>query len=71
MSVPVPEFTGNEALNEFLQKTVRDRKVPATFLGVTDKNGELYFDCGGDRVFGKSAEGQVTPETGTYRDMVI
>jgi methyl acetate hydrolase len=66
MSVPVAHFkqTGKEALDQFLQKTVQDKKVPATFLGVTNKDGELYFDCGGDRVYGKPDEGQVTPDTG-------
>jgi hypothetical protein len=66
MSVPVPQLkqTGKEALDQFLQKTVQDKKVPATFLGATNKDGELYFDCGGDRVFGKPDEGQVTHDTG-------
>jgi hypothetical protein len=69
MSVPSPRFkdTGKKALDEFLHATVKDRKVPAVFLGATDKNGELYFDCGGERVFGKPDEGQVTPDTGEQR----
>jgi hypothetical protein len=69
MSVPSPRFkdTGKKALDEFLHTTVKDRKVPAVFLGATDKNGELYFNCGGDRVFGKPDEGQVTPDTGESR----
>jgi hypothetical protein len=69
MSVPSPRFkdTGKKALDEFLHTTVKDRKVPAVFLGATDKNGELYFNCGGDRVFGKPDEGQVTPDTGELR----
>lgn len=66
MSVPVPQLkqTGKEALDQFLQKTVQDKRVPAAFLGATNKDGELYFECGGDRVFGKPDEGQVTPDTG-------
>jgi hypothetical protein len=69
MSVPSPRFkdTGKKALDEFLHTTVKDRKVPAVFLGATDKNGELYFNCGGERVFGKPDEGQVTPDTGESR----
>jgi hypothetical protein len=69
MSVPSPRFkdTGKKALDEFLQTTVKDRKVPAVFLGATDKNGELYFNCGGERVSGKPDEGQVTPDTGESR----
>jgi methyl acetate hydrolase len=67
MSVPSPKLksTGKEALDALLEKTVKDRRVPAAFFGVTDKNGELYFDCGGERVFGQKEEGQVTPDTGT------
>jgi len=66
MSVPVPQLkqTGKQALDRFLQKTVHDKKVPAAFLGATNKDGELYFECGGDRVFGKPDEGQVTLDTG-------
>ena len=66
MTVPVPQLkqTGKEALDQFLQKIVQDKKVPAAFLGATNKDGELYFECGGDRVFGKPDEGQVTPDTG-------
>jgi methyl acetate hydrolase len=66
MSVPSPRIkdTGKKPLDDFLQKIVTDRNVPAVFLGATDKNGELYFNCGGDRVFGKPDEGQVTPDTG-------
>lgn len=68
MSVPTPKLKeiGKETLDEFLRKTVESRKVPATFLGVTNKDGELYFNCAGERVFGKAEEGQVTPDTGTY-----
>ena len=66
MSIPVPQLkqTGKAALDQFLQKTIQDKKVPAAFLGATNKDGELYFECEGDRVFGKPDEGQVTPETG-------
>ena len=68
MSVPSPSFkdTGKKALDDLLEKTVQERKVPAAFFGATDKNGELYFNCGGERVFGKPDEGQVTPDTGEY-----
>lgn len=64
MSVPNPKFVGKEALDKLLKSTAKDRQVPAVFFGVTDKNGELYFDCGGERIFGKPDEGQVTPDTG-------
>jgi len=70
MSVPTPEFTGKDALDGLLKITVKDRKVPAAFFGVTDKNGELYFDCGGDRVFGNAEEGQVTPDTGMLQSLL-
>lgn len=68
MSTPAPHLksSGKKALDEFLSKTVSERKVPATFLGVTNKDGELYFDCGGERVFGKPEEGNVSPDTSMF-----
>jgi len=69
MSVPSPSFkdSGKKALDDLLERTIRERKVPAAFFGATDKNGELYFNCGGERVFGSPDEGQVTPDTGEFR----
>jgi methyl acetate hydrolase len=65
MSTPSPQLksSGKQALDDFLSKTVSERKVPAAFLGATNKDGELYFKCGGERVFGKPDEGDVTPDT--------
>ena len=65
MSVPTPQLNSNgkHALEEFLQKTTKDRQVPAAFLGVTNKDGEMYFGCAGERVFGIPEEGEVKPDT--------
>lgn len=65
MSVPTPRLkaSGKQALEEYLAKVVTDRKVPATTLGVTNKDGELWFGCGGDRVFGQPEEGQINADT--------
>lgn len=65
MSIPVTTLkeSGKQALEEYLDKVVQDREVPAVSLGVTNKDGELWFGCGGDRVFGQPEEGQITPDT--------
>jgi hypothetical protein len=55
--------TGKQALQDYLDKVVRDREVPAVSLGVTNKDGELWFGCGGERVFGQPEEGQIGPDT--------
>jgi hypothetical protein len=66
MPVPTPQLkeSGRGALDEYLKKVDSDRRVPATFLGATNKDGEMYFGCAGDRVFGKPDEGKVTPDSG-------
>lgn len=65
MSVPTPHLnsSGKQALDDYLAKVVKDRRVPATTLGVTNKDGELWFGCGGDRVFGQPDEGQISSDT--------
>lgn len=66
MAIPTPTLkqSGKQALEEFLQQTNKDHKVPAVSLGVTNKDGELWFGCGGERVFGQPNEGQINDETG-------
>ena len=65
MAIPTPQLkdSGKKALQDYLDKVVSDREVPAVSLGVTNKDGELWFGCGGDRVFGQPEEGQITPDT--------
>lgn len=71
MSIPAPQLKdrGNKALQEYLDKVVSDKEVPAVSLGVTNKDGELWFGCGGDRVFGEPDEGQITQDTSKSRCM--
>jgi methyl acetate hydrolase len=66
MSLPTPtlDAAGKSALDAHLQKTLKERKVPATWLGVTTAEKELFFDYGGERVFGKPEEGLVDEHTG-------
>lgn len=68
MSVPAPQLkdSGKQALQKYLDKVVNDKEVPAVSLGVTNKDGELWFGCGGDRVFGEPDQGQITEDTGEY-----
>lgn len=65
MSLPTPSFdaAGKAALDAHLQKIVKERRVPATWLGVTNAKEELFFDYGGDRVFGKPEAGMVDDHT--------
>lgn len=63
MAAPQLKASGKQALQEYLDKVVGDKDVPAVSMGVTNKDGELWFGCGGDRVFGKPDEGQINPDT--------
>lgn len=65
MPIPTPNLksAGSQALQDYLDKVVKDGEVPAVSLGVTNKDGELWFGCGGDRIFGQPDEGQITPDT--------
>jgi hypothetical protein len=67
-SVPVRlDETGVDALRQHLKDTVTGRKVPAAWFGVTSANEELFFDCQGERVFGKPNEGMVDEHTSGFR----
>lgn len=57
---------GVEALDKLLKETVENRVLPATYFGVTGPEGELYYSCAGEKVFGKPEAGQVDPETSTF-----
>jgi hypothetical protein len=59
--------TGVDALRQHLKDTVTGRKVPAAWFGVTSANEELFFDCQGERVFGKPNEGMVDEHTSGFR----
>ena len=65
MALPLPTLTtsGKQALDQSLNKTVEAQRVPAVFFGATNAKQEIYFECGGDRVFGRPDEGKVTPDT--------
>ena len=63
LSQPALDAAGTEALDDFLTKTVEGRVVPAVFTGVTTNQKEIYFNCAGEKVFGKTDEGHVAPET--------
>jgi hypothetical protein len=73
MPVPTPHLksSAKQALDQYLAKVVHDRKVPATTLGVTNKDGELWFGCGGERVFGQPDEGQISPDTSEYPALLM
>lgn len=63
MPHPTLSSTGKAAIDKYLRETVEGKKVPAAFFGATNAKEEIYFGCGGEKVFGKPEEGGVTPET--------
>lgn len=63
MSKPTISAKGKALLDEQLAKAVADPKQPAQFFGVASADDILYYNCGGDRVFGHPEKGQVTEDT--------
>lgn len=54
---------GRAALDKWLDDTVTSGTVPATFIGVANKDEILYFNCKGDKVLGEADKGQVNEDT--------
>src|ERR1700761_2993282 len=73
MGLPQPalDAAGTKALDDFLTKTVEGRAVPAVFIGTTTSQGEIYFNCAGEKVFSKPDEGQVAPETSWFQSSYV
>ena len=55
--------SGRTAIDAFLREAVESERVPATFLGVTAAEAELYYDQQGERVFGEADKGSVDEHT--------
>lgn len=68
MALPTPRLSesGKQAITDYLEQVVAERQNPATWLGATTAEGELYFDGKGEKVFGKADEGEVDDETCEY-----
>lgn len=58
-----PNVKDRAALDEFLQRTVDSRRVPAMFIGATNAEGEIYYNNAGERVFGDQEKGVVDEDT--------
>ncbi|ORY32011.1 beta-lactamase/transpeptidase-like protein [Naematelia encephala] len=54
---------GKKALDSLLERAVDSKNIPAAFFGATNADEEIYFNCRGDKVFGRPEEGPVTPDT--------
>jgi len=63
MPAPKLDASGKAALDTLLKDTVESRNVPATYFGATTADGELYFNCAGERVFGEPDKGMVNEDT--------
>ncbi|KAF8964753.1 beta-lactamase [Flammula alnicola] len=55
--------SGERALNNFIKETVEARKIPGFILGVSNIDGEIYFQGGGVNVAGDPASGEVNPDS--------
>ncbi len=66
LSQPKLNANGQQALDALLKKTAEERKNPAAFFGATNAKEEIYFGCGGEKVFGKPEEGMVNQDTSKY-----
>ena len=62
-----PSLKDSSALDRFLKETVEGRNVPAIFIGATTADGEVYYNEGGERIFGEPEKGQVDENTSEYR----
>lgn len=58
-------FTADDKarLDSILHAAVDSRQVNALTFAVSDAEGELYFNCAGERVFGELDKGQVDERT--------
>ncbi|RSH84255.1 uncharacterized protein EHS24_005768 [Apiotrichum porosum] len=61
----VPRLTpeGKARLDELVKRQVAESGLPALFFGATTADGEIYFNCGGDKVVNKPELGQVDEDT--------
>lgn len=59
--LPRPQVTqaGRSALSSLLKREVDAGRIPATFMGATNVDGELFWDQAGLQEFGNPASGEV------------
>lgn len=63
--LPRPQVTtaGRTALSALLKREVSAQRIPATFMGVTNADGELFWASAGLKEFGNPTSGEVTDDT--------
>ncbi|EJT47519.1 hypothetical protein A1Q1_03631 [Trichosporon asahii var. asahii CBS 2479] len=63
--LPRPQVTqaGRAALSSLLKREVSAHRIPATFMGVTNADGELFWAQAGLKEFGNPASGEVAEGT--------
>lgn len=63
MTSPTLSAQGKERLDALLTSASASGKWPALFFGATTADGEIYFNCKGDRVHTDPSKGQVDDKT--------
>lgn len=63
--LPRPQVTqaGKAALTDLLNREVGAGRIPATFIGATNADGELFWARAGEKEFGKRDLGDVDDDT--------
>lgn len=71
-SLPTPALSlkGAEAISTYLDKVVKERESPATWLGATTAKGELFLEWKGERVWGDGSKGDVREDTSEFLAIV-
>ncbi|KAF9483313.1 beta-lactamase/transpeptidase-like protein [Pholiota conissans] len=55
--------SGKKALDDVVAKLAGEHKLPGFAIGATTADGEIYFNCAGNKVFGDAASAELNPDT--------
>ncbi|KAF8964756.1 beta-lactamase/transpeptidase-like protein [Flammula alnicola] len=55
--------SGERALNNFIKETVEAKKIPGFVFGVSNVDGEIFFQGGGTNIVNDPASGEVNPDS--------
>ncbi|KAF8186368.1 beta-lactamase/transpeptidase-like protein [Pholiota molesta] len=54
---------GKSALDDFIKETLDSGEVPGFVLGVSNVDGEIYFQGGGNNIVGNTSSGDINPDS--------
>lgn len=69
--IPKLDDAGVPALRKVLSEPIFKGTIPASTLGVTTAKETLFFEYGGDRVYGKPEQGQIDEDTSEHQERCV